>query len=65
MYLIAIFLPPLAVLFCGKPIQALINFGLCFFFWIPAVIHAILVVKDKKADERMKRQVKLMKNLEK
>ncbi len=65
MYLIAIFLPPLAVLFCGKPIQALINFGLCFVFWIPAVIHAILVVKDKKADERMKRQVKLMKNLEK
>ncbi|SOC06311.1 uncharacterized membrane protein YqaE (UPF0057 family) [Ureibacillus xyleni] len=61
MYLLAIFLPPLAVLFCGKPIQALINFGLCLLFWIPAVIHAILIVRDKKADERMIRQVKLMK----
>ena len=62
MYLLAIFLPPLAVLFCGKPIQALINFCLCFLFWVPAVIHAILVVRDKKADKRMERQVKMMKN---
>lgn len=61
MYLLAIFLPPLAVLFCGKPFQALINFFLCFLIWIPAVIHAILIVRDYKADKRMERQIKLMK----
>lgn len=61
MYLLAIFLPPVAVLLCGKPFQAIINFILCFFLWIPAVIHAILVVKERKQDKRMLRQVKLMK----
>lgn len=61
MYLLAIILPPLAVLLSGKPIQALINLFLCFLLWLPAVIHAILVVRDKKADERMERQVRMMK----
>ena len=61
MYLLAIFFPPLAVLICGKPIQALINFFLCFLIWIPAVIHAILIVRDHKADKRMERQIKLLK----
>ena len=42
------FLPPVAVLFCGKPIQAIINFILTLIFWVPGVIHAILVVHDKK-----------------
>lgn len=61
MYLLAIIVPPLAVLFSGKPVQAVINFFLCFLIWIPAVIHAILIVRDKKADQRMELQVKLMK----
>lgn len=61
LYILAIFLPPLAVLLVGKPFQAIVNFFLCFLVWIPAVIHAILVVRDHKADKRMERQVKLMK----
>jgi uncharacterized membrane protein YqaE (UPF0057 family) len=60
MYLLAIIFPPLAVLFCGKPIQALINFVLCLFFWIPGIIHAILVVNEKKADKRAAKQAKMM-----
>ena len=32
-----------------------------FLIWIQAVIHAILVVRDDKADKRMERQVRLMK----
>ncbi|WP_096272549.1 YqaE/Pmp3 family membrane protein [Paucisalibacillus globulus] len=59
MYLLAVVLPPVAVLFSGKPIQALLNLILTAFFWLPGAIHAILVVKDKKDDKRMKRQVKL------
>ncbi|MGO9480288.1 MAG: YqaE/Pmp3 family membrane protein, partial [Candidatus Kryptoniota bacterium] len=42
LYLLAFILPPVAVLLSGKPIQALLNFFLCFLLWIPAVIHALL-----------------------
>jgi len=60
LYLLAIVLPPLAVLLVGKPIQALLNLILTIFFWIPGAIHAILVVHDKKADQRMKKQAELI-----
>ena len=56
MYLLAILFPPLAVLICGKPIQALINVALCFLLWIPAVIHAWSIVSESKADKRMEKQ---------
>lgn len=52
MYLVAILIPPLAVLLCGKPIQFVLNLILCLFFWVPAAIHAILVVMDQKEQER-------------
>ena len=52
MRLLAIILPPVAVLLCGKPIQALLNLALCCLVWIPGVIHAWGVVTDKKADNR-------------
>ena len=60
LYLIAILFPPLAVLFAGKPIQALLNLILTLFFYVPGLIHAILVVHDKKADNRMKQQAALI-----
>lgn len=60
LYFLAIVLPPLAVLLVGKPIQALLNLILTIFFWIPGAIHAILVVHDKKADQRMKKQAELI-----
>lgn len=63
MYFLAIVLPPIAVLLCGKPFQALLNLILTLFFWLPGAIHAILVVKDKKDNERMERQVKLQAKL--
>ena len=55
LYLIAILLPPVAVLLIGKPIQAIINFILTIFFWFPGALHAILVVKKYKEDQRLKR----------
>jgi len=60
LYLLAVVLPPVAVLLVGKPIQALLNLILTLFFWLPGAIHAILVVNDKKADQRMKKQAKLI-----
>lgn len=52
LYLIAILLPPIAVLLCGKPMQALLNLLLTLFLWIPGMIHAILVVNSTQADRR-------------
>ena len=37
MYLLAIVLPPVAVLICGKPFQAIINFILTLIFWVPGL----------------------------
>ncbi|WP_240418653.1 YqaE/Pmp3 family membrane protein [Paenibacillus periandrae] len=62
MYLIAILLPPLAVLLCGKPFQALINLILTLCFWLPGVIHAIMVVSEAKSNKRMEQLARTMKN---
>ncbi|WP_342577736.1 YqaE/Pmp3 family membrane protein [Psychrobacillus sp. FSL K6-2843] len=65
MYFLAVFLPPVAVLLSGKPIQALLNFVLTLFFWIPGIIHAVLVVKDNKDNKRMKQQAEIIANAHK
>jgi len=54
-YFFAIVLPPMAILFCGKPIQAVCNIFLTLCGWIPGVVHALFVVHGHKADERAKR----------
>ena len=58
MYLLTILLPPVAVLICEKPIQALINLILCLCLYIPGMVHAIMVVNEYKADKRAERQAK-------
>lgn len=45
-YLLAIVLPPVAVLSCGKPVQALLNLALTLCFYVPGMIHAVLVVNQ-------------------
>jgi restriction system protein len=62
-YLIAIFCPPLAVLIKGKPKSALLNIFLCFLYWIPGMIHALIVVHES---ESLKSQetLKMLKNEE-
>ena len=60
-YLLAIFLPPVAVLLCGKPIQALLNLFLTLLLWVPGVIHALLVVHNHMADKRTDKMIKAMK----
>ncbi len=61
LYLLSFFLPPVAVLLSGRPIQAILNFFLCFLFWIPAVVHALLVVRDHYEDRRTRRVIKAIK----
>lgn len=54
LYLLAIVLPPVAVLLCGKPVQAVLNLLLTLLLWVPGVIHALFIVSSHKADERNK-----------
>ncbi len=51
-YFLAIILPPLAVLLCGKPFQVILNIILTILGWIPGVIHALFVVNNHLADKR-------------
>ena len=57
-YLLAILCPPLAVLLCGKPIQALLNLLLSLLLYVPGLVHALMVVTERKADKRMDRQTR-------
>lgn len=51
MYLIALIFPPLAILLCGKPFQAILSLPLCVCYF-PSALWAILVVSDHKATRR-------------
>ena len=76
LYLLAFFISPLAVLFAGSPIQAMLNaiiyifsfFGLLLFFipgiilWFIGVAHAFVVISNKKADRRHKQLVEAVQN---
>ncbi|MFN8523326.1 MAG: YqaE/Pmp3 family membrane protein [Chloroflexota bacterium] len=59
-YLIAFIAPPLAVLLCGKPFQAILNCFLTLALWVPGVIHACLVINSYHADVRTGRIVREM-----
>lgn len=72
-YLLAILLPPIAVLICGKPFQAVINllfcllaivslfiFPLCFPLLALCIIHALFIAHNYYADERNKELIAAM-----
>jgi uncharacterized membrane protein YqaE (UPF0057 family) len=58
LYLLAVVLPPLAVLLCGKPFQALLSIPLTLLGWAPGVIHALFVVQNHYADQRSRRLIR-------
>jgi uncharacterized membrane protein YqaE (UPF0057 family) len=45
-YLLAIIMPPLAVLCYGRPMQFFLNIILTLCLWVPGVIHAFHVVSE-------------------
>lgn len=59
LYLLALVFPWLAVLFCGKPIEAVLNFvaWVTIIGTIPAIIHGMAVVSSHQADQRSDRQI--------
>ncbi len=60
LYLVAILIPPLAVLLAGKPFQALFNILLTVLAYIPGLIHALFVVHNYYEDRRAERVIREM-----
>lgn len=61
LYLLAVLLPPLAVLLAGKPLQALLSLVLTLLGWLPGVLHALFVVHNHYADQRQERLLRELK----
>lgn len=61
-YLTCFLFPPLAVLLCGKPMQALLNCGLSLLLILPGVVHALLVVNATLAEERQDRLIQALRS---
>jgi uncharacterized membrane protein YqaE (UPF0057 family) len=60
LYLIALLIPPLAVLLSGKPFQALLNIFLTLLAYVPGLLHALLVVHNHYQDRRTNRVLREM-----
>jgi uncharacterized membrane protein YqaE (UPF0057 family) len=60
MFLVAILVPPLAMLLVGKPFQAILCLVLqiSVIGWIPAAVWACLVVNSHQADQRTERLIR-------
>ena len=58
LYLIAVILPPFAVLLAGKPFQALLSIPLTLLFYVPGIVHALFVVHNHYADRRTDRLIR-------
>jgi uncharacterized membrane protein YqaE (UPF0057 family) len=58
LYLVAVILPPLAVLLAGKPFQALLSIPLTLLFYVPGILHALFVVHNHYADRRTDRLIR-------
>ena len=72
-YLLALLLPPIAILFAGKPFQAIFNLvffviGLFFFLLgggllsLLCIIHAFFVVHGRKQDKRDEKIIQALKD---
>jgi uncharacterized membrane protein YqaE (UPF0057 family) len=57
-YFLCFLCPPLAVFSTGKPIAFVLNIILTIFFWIPGIVHAILVTTRFYDDRRYRRLMK-------
>ena len=63
-YLVAVILPPLAVLLAGKPFQALLSIPLTLLFYVPGIVHALFVVHNHYADQRTDRLIRATRDAE-
>jgi len=57
-YFLCFIFPPLAVFSTGRLGALILNILLTIFFWIPGIIHAILVVNDFYENRRNRRIIR-------
>jgi len=53
--ILAFLLPPLAVFTTGKMGQFVLSFFLTMMFWIPGVIHALMVINQHNTEQVIKK----------
>ena len=56
LYVVALFVPPLAVLMAGRPGSAVLNVLLTLLLYFPGLIHAVIVVKAHYDDKNWVRR---------
>jgi uncharacterized membrane protein YqaE (UPF0057 family) len=59
-YFLCFLFPPAAVLTTGRIGSLILNIILTLFFWIPGIIHSILIVNDFYEARRHRRLVRVM-----
>ncbi len=60
-YFLCFLCPPVAILTTGRIGAFILNIFLTLFFWIPGIIHAILVTNDFYESRRYRRLVRVVK----
>ncbi len=56
-YFLCFICPPLAIFTTGKMGSFVLNIILTLFFWVPGIIHAILVVNKFYEDRRYRKLI--------
>ena len=57
-YFLCFICPPVVILTTGRMGSFVLNIILTIFFWVPGIIHAILVVNDYYEDRRFRRYIR-------
>ncbi len=60
-YFLCFLCPPIAILTTGRIGAFILNIFLTLFFWIPGIIHAILVTNDFYEERRYRRLIRVTK----
>ena len=60
-YFLCFLFPPAAVLTTGRISAFILSIILTIFFWIPGIIHAVLVTNDYYEAKRHRQLVRVMK----
>ena len=59
-YFLCFLFPPLAVFTTGRIGSLILNIILTLLFWVPGIIHAILVVNDFYEARRHRQMIRVM-----
>ena len=61
-FIIALLMPPLATLLCGRFMQTILNVVLTLCLWVPGVLHAWWVIVDTDGKRRTNKLERMFKH---